>query len=398
MLDVGVPRPFVDGWMVLEAALQQGLNALLLPRQVTLLAYGFPVPSEFAFAHGVPAASSMSAVTFAQDRRLRRALLERAQVPIPKGATFSIRSLQRAQRYAERIGYPVVVKEAIGENPARAISDVASAEGVEEAFYRLRLRDPDAGAPGRSLQIAGYAQTRLAWDLDDAGNQVSPARTRFLVEKQLVGQVVRIFSSGDPAPRAIRRIQLDSAWENSSSNVPAGLMDLAARARRAVPGLAAASIDVVTDTGASRVNGPLSAVVEVAERIRLADYREADEQLGRGIAGSLLRQQAAEAGIELRKKVRSDEPLVIEACIEGLSRPASADETVGPLGSDCGIDVRVMSADTTTGGVRTRAVGVPEKVALWLERTMGGFGLDDRATSILVEQRNRIDGSHGHVA
>src|SRR5690625_1446227 len=170
-----LPSAFDDGWLVLAEGLRHGLDVLMLPRQVLLAGYGRVVPTRLAFAHGVPAASTMSAVTFCQDKRLRRALLQRAGISVPKGATFSIRSLQRAIEFAERIGYPVVLKEAVGENPSKVTTDITSAEGLREAFDTMRLHNHDAGSPGRSLEIAGYAQDRKSTRLNSSHVAISYA-------------------------------------------------------------------------------------------------------------------------------------------------------------------------------------------------------------------------------
>lgn len=157
---VQLPSRLLDGYQVHRAALTRGLHVLALPRQVLLAGQEASVPAQVSFTHGVPESSVLSAVTFAQDQRLRRALLERARVPVPQGATFSWRSIGNAKRWAETHGYPVVVKEGVGENPPRAIRDLRTSTELQKAFNELRRRDIADRTPGSNPLIAGYATTR----------------------------------------------------------------------------------------------------------------------------------------------------------------------------------------------------------------------------------------------
>src|SRR5690625_651478 len=104
-----------DGVIVHSAALAAGLNTRLLSRQV--LQVQTPEGETTAFTHGVPQSSTLAAVTYSQDLRMRRGLLGHAGIPQPRGATVAIgRERNAALRYAEEIGYPVVIKPALGDS------------------------------------------------------------------------------------------------------------------------------------------------------------------------------------------------------------------------------------------------------------------------------------------
>lgn len=372
------PNSHVDGAFVTMAAIAAGLSVLMLPRQIIIAsARSSPIGSGLAFAHGVPAASSMSAVTYAQDKRLRRALLERAEVPVPKGATFSIRSIRKAVEFSERVGYPVIVREAVGENPARTWGPVSDETGLLEAFQEARVRDPGAAAPGRNPESAGYAQTRLDHELDERGRQVSPARTRFLVERYLGTEVLRIYSSCSALRIAVR--WADGAWQVPES-VDDSLFDLADRARSAIPGLAVASVDLVADPPS-----PVGwSVVDLCERVRLASYLDAHPDLGHAIAEDLVTEQASSAGMEPPTTYRWDHVANVRAEVTGLARPAAADALLGILAEEHEVDLEPGAVDSVRGVAMLELQGMPRALAETLERLMGGVDLPDRASGILV--------------
>src|SRR5699024_6140981 len=104
-----------DGVLLLRAALRYGLDVSLYPRQILLAsAAGLP---ELSFVHGLPGTSGLGPVTYAQDKRMRRALMERSGIPVPRGATFTMgRGVNGAKKFASELGFPVVIKPAIGDN------------------------------------------------------------------------------------------------------------------------------------------------------------------------------------------------------------------------------------------------------------------------------------------
>src|SRR5699024_4379492 len=119
---------------------------------------------------------------------------------------------------------------------------------VASAFYELRLRRPEDRSPGSNPLIAGYAATRLGFDIDDDGNEVAPLRTRFLVEKQVPAQVVRTLVCGD---EAVVSVLLDDSTGLGVLDVTeqchSRIRELAVAATRATPGLALGTVDIVSD-------------------------------------------------------------------------------------------------------------------------------------------------------
>lgn len=373
-----MPAHLFDGYHVHRAALAHGLRVLALPRQVLLAGSERAVPSEISFAHGVPESSTVAAVTFAQDRRLRRAMVERADVLVPKGATFSWRTVESASRFAEELGYPVVIKEVQGENPARAIRGVRSAEGVAAAFHELRLRRPEDRSPGSNPLIAGYAATRLGFDVDDEGNEIAPLRTRFLVEKQVPGQVVRTLVCGD---EAVMSVLMDDSTGLGVLDVTdqchRRIREIAVAATQATPGLALGTVDIVSDD--YRSDGGEALVTEVSERPRLESYVTAGEHLGEIGSDAIVRFQARVAGIDLpptRTHVSGT------ALVEGLRNAEATSHELPGRADALGMSVQVLDIDDVLGTLRLSISGAPSAVAAYAELLLSGDLTADRASSI----------------
>lgn len=375
-----IPTHLYDGYQVHRAALARGLQILALPRQVLLAGRHRTVPSEVSFTHGVPEASTVSAVTYAQDRQLRRALLQRTAVPVPRGATFTWLGVEAAARWSEELGYPVVIKEVVGENPARAIRDVNSREGIMRAFKELRRREPEDRAPGSNPLIAGYATTRLGYMLDDEGNEVAPLRTRFLIEKQVPGRVVRALVCGG---RLIAAVLLDVGTGTGYQDVTDGLHEEVAavliRAAESIPGLAMATVDVVLDDPRRGVDDQMCLVVELAERPRLHTYITAAAELGDRCGDALLNFQAERAGIDLPPP---QSQVSTQALIEGLRDAEAVAKALPRLATGYEVDLNITARDDVAGELTTTCAGSPAAVALLMELLLSGDLLADRAASV----------------
>jgi hypothetical protein len=379
-----LPSAFRDGYEVHRAALARGYRLLSLPRQVLLVGRTTTVPASFSFAHGVPQASTVAAVTYAQDRRLRRAVMQRARVRVPVGATFSYRSVDQADEYCRRIRYPVVLKEAVGENPARCIRGIRTRGQLADAFERMRKREEDVGAPGRSHRVAGYAQTRLRFEMDAAGDPVFPRETRFLIEKEMHGRYVRIFSSEGDARIAVELDHTNATACDVRHVLHESFYATADAARRSVAGLAVASVDIVTPDPERSVDGQRHHVVEMAERVRIDSYAQADPTLADDLAAALL---LSEAGGE----AWLNEPLDVVRegfRIEGLSASC---EDLASFASEH--RVRLTASSEKDGVVTGQAEGSPSGIALLHERVMIGALGGRRPQSIDEWPLDRTAGS-----
>lgn len=377
---VRLPSRLLDSYQVHRAALAHGLHVLCLPRQVLLAGAETSVPAQVSFAHGVPEASGLSAVTFAQDQRLRRALLERSRVPRPKGATFSWRSIGLARRWAKSNGYPVVVKEGVGENPPREIRGVDSSAELKEAFNELRRRDIADRTPGNNPHIAGYATTRLTFTYDEEGNEVAPLRSRMLVEQDVAGQRLRAFVIGG---RLITAVELDDnrafGIREVTEEISTESTKILVSASQSVPGLACATVDAVfpaSDKGEARHE---LLVTGVAERPRMESFASAGSDLAPIIGEEILKFQAKDSGLELGPVL---DEVTYTLDVEGLRYSAAVAEDLPRLATNHGVRLEIKETDAVEGSLRGVVSGPPGVIAALTELLMAGYVVEDRASAV----------------
>lgn len=385
---ITLPARLLDGYQVHRAALARNLSVLSLPRQVHLVGDRATVPAQFSFTHGVPESSDLAAVTFAQDHRLKRALLHRAGVPAPEGASFSWKSIARAEAYAERIGYPVVVRDGVGENPVRAVGGICSGNELRKTFSELRRRDKADRTPGSNPRIAGYATTRLTYTYDDEGNEVAPLKSRMLVEKEIPGRTVRAFVIGDDLVAAVELDNNHAAGvRNVTEEMSGADAQLYARALSAIPGLAFATIDAVESPEPIPEHGSRLLITSISERPRIETYVSADDSLGDRLGDSLLAYEAAHAGLEL-PEVHGTITRMVE--IGGLRNAEHVAAELPPIAERYGVTLAVEHVDQVTGDIRAGAKGRPDVLAALAELLMAGYLCDDKAAAINVSKGDHV--------
>lgn len=71
------------------------------------------------------------------DKEATRVLLESAGVPVPRGRAFPLRAINEATRFAESLGWPVVVKPADGRHGTAVTLDVCSPDALQAAFKEV---------------------------------------------------------------------------------------------------------------------------------------------------------------------------------------------------------------------------------------------------------------------
>ena len=317
-LGIELPSELMDGYLVHCAALARRLDTLLLPRQILLAAPAGERVGALSFVHGVPQASTVAGVTHAQDKRLRRTLLNIKGLPTPPGITFSSRGSKSLQKFISRHGYPFVLKEAIGENPSSKI-DIFNERELLAALSRMRLRSQDQLSPARSLVTSAYAENMLNLDEDEVGNRVVPPHARLLIEKRISGRYVRCLVCGE---EVLTAIEID----NTPSEKRVAVLDrlhpdlrtVVLRAASAIPGLSVASVDLVLEDPVQSPGNQACYVVEICERPRLDTYMEASPHVGAIAADKLVLYQAERSAIQLQSPT---DLIAIRMRAESLSEP-----------------------------------------------------------------------------
>ncbi|MDS2174059.1 hypothetical protein Q7C18_15245 [Nesterenkonia sp. CL21] len=276
---------------------------------------------------------------------MRRGLLGKAGVPQPRGATFSVgRSRGAATRYARAMGYPVVVKPALGDSTI----DVARGIQNQDQFAAAvdRLLTPPEDRPDSTQAAYGITELRKPGEKD--GRVTVPPGYRFLVEEEVQGEYLRLLvidgevvdvmaCPGGPwsgrAADASPRPGSQAALERTAGAVVAAL-----------PGLAVLSIDVVV----SAVSGDQPVVVDVSERPWLEVQSRTRPARVAGLARALL--ASGLSGV-LPPASHAEQIVDFRVMFEGVVAPEEFVPLVSDHGASQGTSIRLEVTDAARGHV-----------------------------------------------
>ncbi len=380
--DPAIPAVIRDGYEVHRAALRHGLNVLLYPRQVMMTrpAEGGP---ELSFVHGIPQTSSLAAVTYAQDKRMRRELLERAGLLVPPGGSFAIgRELDEALAFASEIGYPVVVKPAVGDNISESLVDIGDEQQLREAI--AYLRQPELERP--SFTRSAYGLTLLLEPEEEDGRTVAPAGYQFLLERQVQGNYLRLVVLGEEIISAIHCADgpTPTAGDKEvTDELHPSLRALATAALRTIPELPLAAIDVVLTDHRRPVDEQQVWIVELSERPWLSTQAAISEHASQRIGEAILQYEANAAGLSLPP---SKDDVSVEFLIEGATNPEAVVSAIAAAAADAGLTKQVSVLDRVDGTVNGNLHGSADHIARLFELLVAGELDGQRA--MLVDARH----------
>jgi D-alanine-D-alanine ligase-like ATP-grasp enzyme/acylphosphatase len=124
------------GHLLEREALRLGLTTTRFSKGAFLATDGAHPPLLFKWSRSPgSSAVSLALCTHKEATRLR---LRRAGVPVPKGRTFTGGDFESATAFAERIGYPVVVKPAMGVRGIGVVANIQDRADLRRAFDQLR--------------------------------------------------------------------------------------------------------------------------------------------------------------------------------------------------------------------------------------------------------------------
>jgi hypothetical protein len=379
-----IPPALRDGYEVHRAALRHGLDVTLYPRQVMMARPPGGGP-ELSFVHGVPESSTLAAVTYAQDKRMRRELLQRAGLPVPEGASFAIgREFDRARQFATTIGYPVVVKPAVGDNMNEVLAGLRDQRALTEAISYLRT--PEIERP--TFTRAAYALTLLLEPDEEEGRAVAPAGYQFLLERHVCGEYLRLLVLAGELVSALHLPgglpgAADRPNRDVTDEIHPSLRDLAMRAAAAVPGLAVVAVDVVLTDHQQPVSAQPHWIVELSERPWLAAHAAGSEQLSRDLGEAILGQQARASAVTLPP---ARDKVAIRFRVDGATDPDGVVTAIATAIDEARLAGIVDVADRVDGTVAGTVDGDPGNIAHTFELLLAGQLHGQRG--MLVEQRH----------
>lgn len=373
-----------DGYEVHCAALARGLTIRLLPRQVMEVSRPEEPATTRAFTHGVPEATTLAGATFAQDQRIRRAILREAGLSVPRGATFSIgRSKGAARRFAARVGYPMVLKPAVGDNTIEVRTGLKDERELNKAIKHLTT-PPDQRD---GFTRAAYALTELREPGRRNGKVTAPPGYRFLLEKHLTGEYLRFLVIGGEVRRVV--LSPDGPWrsrprdlQNVTEATHHSLLQVAGAATQAMPGLAIAAVDMVVADHTRETSPDEAPIVEVSERPWLSIMRRQQEESAAALAGEILDCGfPAGVGREPRSTVAT------EVLIGGAVDPTGLVEVLHQRFAALGVVSELRETDHVWGQIGGTLHGSPERIAWIMERLLDR-GIDGQR-AMLVTHRER---------
>lgn len=261
------PPELFDGWAVHAAAMRRGQTTWLLSGQALMTGSDAGRLGELAFAHGVPRESQLSMATLVQDKRIRRSILEDHNIPVPKGATFTVgRGTGDARRFASRIGYPLVMKPMVGDNTIETRRSISSNRDLLNAIRYFKT-----APPYRPNHISSsYAFTAIQTPREEGSRQTRD-NYRVLIEQELPGDYLRTLSVNGALVSAVYAPTgawgYDPGGRDVLPDLHNSVKEFVGRVVAAFSGLSVLAVDLVVSEAASV---PLSeqnvTVVEVSER------------------------------------------------------------------------------------------------------------------------------------
>lgn len=132
------------GHLAEREALALGLSTTRYSKGVFLASDGIKDPVNFKWnRHPLVSAVALGMCTHKEATRLQ---LQRAGVPVPQGRTFERGDITNARAFAARIGYPVVMKPAMGVRGIGVVANIQNEDELNDAYQLMtgtRLGDQD---------------------------------------------------------------------------------------------------------------------------------------------------------------------------------------------------------------------------------------------------------------
>lgn len=286
------------GHLLEREALALGLSTTRYSKGAFVATDGVHEPLPFKWSRSpLSSAVSLALCTHKEATRMR---LARAGVPVPKGRTFANGDYDSARAFAERIGYPVVVKPAMGVRGIGVVANIQSEAELTRAFEHLeesKLGGQDfiveKHVTGRDYRIVVVGDEVIAAILREPASVVGDGTrsvAELVVRKNLVRrlnphlwgrpikydaaaryQLERAGMTLDSVPAEGQRVLLSSSCSLSQGGdsidvldeLHPSIKDACVRAVQAVPGLSFCGVDFLLEDHTKPVDEQEAGICEL---------------------------------------------------------------------------------------------------------------------------------------
>lgn len=181
---------------------------------------------------------SNEAVILCQNKQKTKKMLEKNNVPVPKGKIFNINNKDKILDYALEIGFPVIIKPLFGSMGTGVFTNINSVEELEK--------------------IVDSVKSKYTYK-------------RYLVEKHYFGNEYRVYVVGDKVAGAIHRVPANVTGDGIHTIQE--LIDIKNKERQKIPYLSTKliKVDYEVEKCLQRKNYNLDSIPENGELVYLRD-------------------------------------------------------------------------------------------------------------------------------
>lgn len=367
------PREFdpnyFDGILTLRNLLAQPNRLRVYPRQIVILEGRGK--NRLSFVHGMPDVTTLTSAITIQHKRMRRGILERNDVPVPKGAAFSMaRGLKQAKAFAQRLGFPVVIKPSRGDAGFYNFTDLKNQREVDGAITKMKV--PTYERPG--VFHSGYTPMELGAPRWESGRTIVPGGYRILVEKQISGQLIRfLVYEGD----IISAVRCEGSPSDgtlvSSSDVLAQVHPLilrtVKRAFHSFPHTGIAAIDIVTSNVSDPNDNRDAQVVDYWERPFLWVQARDSLDLALNLSGKIISKYMTSYGFKPHS-VPTEMRVYVRAC--SLPSARLSQSSLSEIATDAGVSYSASDYSDLEGTIEGTLEGGSFALAALIDAISNG--------------------------
>lgn len=400
----GMPKKQLDSHLLEREAIAHGLTTLRstpLLFQATSPAGGPPLGFYWTSSNR----TSRPAYYLCGVKDLTRQALLEAGLPTPTGRSFSWKQREEAVRYAASLGGPVVVKPAAGSGGVGVATDLTGAKEVRWAIEAMQRR---LGTPAPSFVVEQYLtgddhrlhvvgdtvvsviRRHPAHVVGDGRSPVTelvmaanaerrrnPSHAPYPIKlgDEAVFQLERQGLTTRSVPEAGREVRLSLAGnvvqgahiEEVLDTTHPSILQAAAAACRAIPGLHHAGVDLIVDDRTRPLHEQRGGICEINSVPGIAGHHFPLIGPSRNLARAILVHTAAAEGVTL--SLRKDR-CQVRVEVYGTVQRVGFRRWVSGLGRN--LDVEVAARNRDDGAVELELAGPTSGVAVIVSRCING--------------------------